>query len=158
MKLYMLQPEVAGWVGGNSVITNLDEIKSGKDKVHEVSHLEYQFDTWLGDELLAAYSGFIVTESLAKDLTKAGLTGVKLTDVEISKSDVFKELYPNRRLPRFRRLIPEGRVELDKKHHARKWAGHDFCQTERAELVVTEQALNVLKKHKLDHCEIEELS
>ena len=155
--LFLLHPEVAGALGDNTVVANRIQLESGSAIVREITHLEYVFDGWLGDELLESYPCFIVTESLAADLTNANLLGLKLGSVEISISETFEELYPGRNLPAFRRLMPQGEVQITKKGKIRNWSQHDLCLTERAELVVSKRCLDVLQRHQIEQCEVQEL-
>lgn len=157
-ELFLLHPEVAGGWGPRTVVANRREIESGEAHVPVVTRCEYQFEGWLGDELLEAFPCFIATKSLAEDLERANLRGVGFDEVIISVSDTFKELYPRRKLPPFRRLIPKGTVELTSQRKIRNWSLDDLCLAQRAELLVSERALAILKKHKLDNCEVEEVS
>ena len=150
MKLFLLEPEVAGGFGENSVLIYEDK------RIKEVKHLHYEFEGWLGDDLLTTSPCFIVTESLANTIISSKLTGVRFDEVEVSQSDIFKELYTNKDLPSFKRLVPLGSVELEQ-GRVIKWIGQDFCLENRVDLVVTENALEVIKKHALQNCDITEL-
>ena len=57
MEYYLIEPEVAGGIGEHSVIDR----SSGKMVVRK---LHYEFDGWLGDELLESTPCFIVSERL----------------------------------------------------------------------------------------------
>jgi hypothetical protein len=155
--LLLLEPEVAGGFGPKTEVDRT-KIESGEAKVPEIGYLEYVFDGWLGDELLETFPCFIVTERLAADLKDAGLSGLRLGDVDVSKSGLFLDLHPDRELPPFRRLIPLGKVQLGEGGNVEEYSGHDLCMTERAELVVTERCLNVLRQHKIEHCEVTRLA
>ena len=156
--LYRLRPEVAGDWGPSTVVTNREAIESGQDTTWDVAFLEYRFITWLGDELLTAHPCYIVTDGLADHLASAGLTGVAFSDVKISRAGIVDDLNPDRKLPPFRRLVPTGRVRQDEDGTVRSWTGDDVSLTERGDLVVTERCLEVLRLHRIDHCEIEPLT
>jgi hypothetical protein len=155
--LHMLHPEVAGGVGAATVIDNHAALRAGRARVPKVSRLEYTFEGWLGDELLEAFPCFIITEKLGTSLMNSGLTGITLEDTWVSRSELFRELYPRRRLPPFKWLVPQGRVTIPRKGRFTDWSGHDFCVTESAQLVVSGRALEALQLHKIEHCEFSRL-
>jgi hypothetical protein len=99
-----------------------------------VSHLHYVFDGWLSDEVLEGFPCWIVTESLARRIREAGLTGVDFGDVEVSAGDTFLELYPGRTLPAFVRLLPTGIARTD-----------DFGVGSDHRLVALEKALAIIR-------------
>ena len=82
-EVFLLEPEVAGGLGKNTVIDQ--GVRSAPR--HEPS---YEFDGWLGDELLETFPSFIVTQRLAKRIVDAGLTGLELGAVEVSVSQQFQ--------------------------------------------------------------------
>lgn len=133
MKFYVIEPEIAGGFGKNTVIDRT----SGKMVIQK---LHYQFDGWLGDELLESTPCYIASERMAREIELAMLTGVKFDNVEITMSEQFKELYPNRQLPKFIWLKVEGSFGRD-----------DFGVASRLRLVVSERALEVLKRIGLLH-------
>jgi hypothetical protein len=141
MSFYRLEPEVAGGWGTNTVFTRIP----GKPVV--VHKLHYHFDGWLGDELLASSLCYIVTQRLADEIQDAQLTGVGVADVEVTTSEQFRELYPERELPRFLWLKVVGKVGKD-----------DFGLDEQHRLVVSERALQVLKGTSLDNCDVSDYS
>lgn len=128
MNYYIVEPEVAGGFGEH---TDIDR-SSGK---MVVAKLHYQFDGWLGDELLESTPCYIVSEKLAHEIEMAHLTGVQFDEVKVTTSDQFKELYPNRQLPRFVWLKVEGKPGHD-----------DFGIAPGLRFVVSEQALQLLKR------------
>lgn len=133
MDYYVVEPEVAGGFGDRTII----DWSSGK---MEVKKLHYQFDGWLGDELLESTPCFIVSERLAHEIGLKQLTGVTFADVEVTVSDEFNELYPNQPLPKFVWLKLEGEPEKD-----------DFWLTSDLNLVVSERAILVLKDIGISH-------
>jgi hypothetical protein len=136
MRYLELCPEVAALgLGDNTVMDK---------SVHPpiVSHLHYEIDVWLGDDLLEAFPCFIVTKHLADALADAHLTGYELRDVEISTSDMFNELDSNIQLPPFVWLHVTGEPGQD-----------DLGLTGNATLVVSERTMSVLRTMQIDNCE-----
>jgi hypothetical protein len=135
MKHVVLEPEVAGAWGPNTLADT---------SVHPplVSRLHYEFDDWLGDELLESFPCFIVTARLGAELERARLTGFVLDDVEISVSENFEELDPDATLPPFRWLRISGE------------AGQaDFGVASDQRLVVSDRALAILERFQLQNAE-----
>lgn len=137
MKFYKLDPEVAGGWGANTAFTRT----LGKPLV--VHRLHYQFDGWLGDELLESSPCFIVTQRLADLLQRRELSGYELKGVEISTSEIFRDHFPERQLPQFAWLDVTGKVGVD-----------DFSVDVDGRLVVSESALDALKAMQLENCEV----
>lgn len=155
--LFLLRPEVAGGWGEKTVVANQSEIQSGAATIPVITRLEYVFDDWLGDELLESFPCFTVTEMLADKLQQNALTGLKFSEVLISVSELFEDINGAdgfSRLPPFVRLEPQGRVAFDAEYKVLNWTGDDFCLSEKADLIVTEKALAVLKKSNLNQCDI----
>ncbi|AMA72257.1 hypothetical protein P4S93_17595 [Aneurinibacillus thermoaerophilus] len=145
MNLYLLEPEVAGGHGEQTIYEDGDFDK--------VKFLHYEFYGWLGDELLESTPCFIITSSLAKELVAANLTGYKLTNCLITTSEEFEDSSPDTELPEFKQLIPLGKVTTeDNTYHF--WSGEDFCLSENNSLVVTQNALSILQSHTLNQCSI----
>ena len=136
---FYIEPEVSGGFGDNSVIDTT---------VHppKVYKLHYQFDGWLGDELLESFPCFIISEALAQELEREHLSGFTLEDVEVTKSEQFEELYPRKALPKFFWLQVKGSAARD-----------DLGVAEDHRLVVSESALNTLRKGKIEEADIEEI-
>ncbi|MBY8259298.1 hypothetical protein KW530_21605 [Vibrio fluvialis] len=135
---FYIEPEVSGGFGDNSVMDTT---------VHppKVYKLHYQFDGWLGDELLESFPCFIISEALAQELEREHLSGFTLEDVEVTKSEQFEELYPRKALPKFFWLQVTGSAAQD-----------DLGIAEDHRLVVSESALNTLRKGKIEEADIEE--
>ncbi len=134
---WLVSPEVAGELGDNTIMDT---------SIHPpvVSHFHHRFEGWLGDDLLEVFPCFLVSSALAKALEEAGLVGFSMDDVEVSTSPEFQELYPGRTLPEFRWLKITG-----------KDRDADFCLTPNFRLEVSSRALEVLRKFKIAHAEIE---
>lgn len=131
----ILEPEVAGGWGRRAVADTTTHPP-------RVSALHYEFDGWLGDELLESFPCFIVTHRLAERLAAGGLTGFRRAPVEVTRSEQFECLYPGRELPAFEWFQVIGAAGLD-----------DFGLTADHRLVVSERALGALKAGQLRHCE-----
>jgi hypothetical protein len=133
---YRLSPEVAGHWGEHTI---------KDDSVHppKVDRLHYEFDGWLGDELLTSIATIIVTDRLRKKIEAATLSGYAFDTVETSVSDQFVELYPGVSLPPFSRLKITGTAGKD-----------DFGMGDDHHLVVSPHALTVLQSCTFKQCEI----
>ncbi|GAA3989181.1 hypothetical protein GCM10022247_04620 [Allokutzneria multivorans] len=136
MKYYTVEPEVAGDFGDNTVFDRTVQPAA-------VTRLEYRFTNWLGDAILECTPCFIVTETLAEAIATAGLSGARFDDVEIS-------------------LSPEGEELIEEPLPAWKWLrftgaphGDDFG-LDKSMLVVSEQALKLLREHGLEYADVEE--
>ncbi len=125
---YIIEPEVAGGWGEQTEFTRTP----GRPVV--VHKLHYEFDGWLGDELLESSPCFIATERMAVALQQAQLTGFGFDNVVVSMSGQFEDLYPGRDLPKFVWLRVVGSAGKD-----------DFGLTSDLRLVVSVRALSVLK-------------
>ena len=127
MKYYQVEPEVAGGIGEHSLIDR----SSGKMVVRK---LHYVFDDWGSDVLVESCPCFIVTESAKKKLQSIGATGIRFDKVEVTTSELFQELVPDLKLPKFVWLQIEGIPGQD-----------DFGIGKAPGLVISERALEVLK-------------
>jgi hypothetical protein len=138
MKYFYVEPEVAGGLGENTVMNS---------NVHPplISRLHYHFDGWLGDVLLESFPSFIVTEVAKQKLQSAAVTGAKFDEVEVTTSEQFQELYPNRPLPKFVWLRVEGKPGRD-----------DFGMAEDGRLVVSEKVLEALQDLGISHALVTE--
>ena len=143
MTYYLLEPEVAGEIGENSIIS----YENGMIK--EVKYLEYCFMGWLGDELLTSTPCFIVSRAVQEEILAENLTGIQFEEITMSFSDEFEELYEGEAVPEFVRIICENSYESN--------IGNltlDFYMNEYKDLIVSEKALAVFKRHKLNNCDI----
>jgi len=137
MQYFYVEPEVAGGLGENTLMDRT---------VHPpiVSKLHYEFDGWGGDALLESFPCFIVTEGAKKKLQSVGLTGIAFDKALVTTSDLFQEIYPNRKLPKFVWLQVVGRPGQD-----------DFGIAKDLRLVTSERALNVLEGHGISNAVVE---
>jgi hypothetical protein len=135
---WILEPEVAGGLGEGTIIDR-------QSHPPIVSRLHYGFQGWLGDELLATFPCYIVTERVHQALMHLGTTGCAFDRVQVTTEYPFDELYPKRQLPPFSWLKITGRAGVD-----------DFGLSADHRLVVSSRVLRCLKEFPLAHCEIEE--
>lgn len=156
MNLYMLEPEVAGEIGENTIYDNFDDVRY-RGAYPKISKLHFIFSGWLGDEIIESTPCFIVSDELKRKIEKSELNGYKFQDVEISLSDEFMEIYPDRDMPEFKRLIPNGSVSVDGETY-NKWSGEDFNLSDKSYLVVSEKALDILNEHNIENCDLYKLS
>ena len=130
MNYYYIEPEVAGGWGKNTVFQR----SPGSPTV--VHKLHYEFNGWLGDELLESTPCFIVSQRMAHEIEEAELTGASFDEVEVTTSDQFRELYPDRKLPEFLWLKIVGKAGVD-----------DFGISADGRLVVSEMALRMVQSN-----------
>ncbi len=137
MTYYYLEPEVAGGTGPHTVMDV---------SVHPplVSKLHYYFDGWLGGAILESFPCFIVTIPAQRALQAMKATGVTFDRVEISKSDFFNEVNPNRELPEFVWLKVHGKAGRD-----------DFGIAPDLRLVVSQQVLDLFERLGLSDADVE---
>ena len=128
MKWFYVEPEVAGGLGVKTILERT---------VHPpiITKLHYEFDGWLGDELLTSFPCFIITENGKLKLQAAQLTGARFDRVEVTTSEQFQELYPGRELPRFVWLRVEGKPSVD-----------DLGISPDGRLIVSEKTLETLRE------------
>ncbi|WP_411334002.1 hypothetical protein ACK1LH_19385 [Metabacillus indicus] len=152
MKLFFIEPEVAGGHGNQSIYgTEQDILTDGISG--RIKFLHYEFQGWLGDDLLEATPAFIVSHKLKAELMSSTFTDFKLEECQITVSDALKELDYAKKIPPFTRLIPFGKIRIDGERFE-NWSGHHFCMSSKGELVVTQEALDLLKRVSLNHCDI----
>jgi hypothetical protein len=156
MKLYFLEPEVSGGHGEHTIYGTEEDIAiegiSGK-----VKYLHYEFEGWLGDDLLESTPAFIVSSNLGTELENSDFSDYKLEKCLITTSDDFKEMYPNKNIPEFSRFIPLGKIEVEGDNF-KNWSGDHVCLSPKGELVVTQDALDFFKRVSIDNCFITTLT
>ena len=137
MAFYYVEPEVAGGLGQNTVLD---------PDVHPptVIKLHYKIINWLGDALLESFPALIITREAADALNKTGASGFECRDVELTVSESFREIYPERVLPEFLWLSVTGEAGRD-----------DLGIADDSRLVVSDRALNVLRTFGVDNALVE---
>jgi len=135
---HTLEPEVAGGFGDNSVLDTSSHPAL-------VTKLHCELDGWLGDDLLESFPCYIVTERLRSVIEKTEATGCSFDVVEVTMSEQFYDMYPNRRIPRFFWLKATGTPGTD-----------DFGVSTSNCLVVSDRVFQVMAtKSQLTNCEAE---
>lgn len=144
MKYFILEPEVAGGIGKKS------KILYKNSKIKEVVFLDYEFENWLGDDILTTHPCFIISESLCDVIRINDLKGYQLQKIDVSFSDFFSEVHSKKTLPNFIRLLPFPINEIDLIDKMLL----DFYLYKNTTLIVSEKALNILKKLNLSNANI----
>jgi hypothetical protein len=139
MNYYYVEPEVAGGLGGDTIMD-----RSKHPPV--VSYLHYEFDGWLGDALLERFPCFIITQAGRSKLESAAVTGVKFEPVKVSTSEEWRDFYPSKELPSFAWMQVGGNPGRD-----------DFGVGEKFRLVVSDRALRLLRELGIAHAKITEI-
>jgi len=138
---YQIEPEVAGGVGDKTI---------GNFQVHPpiIEYLNYEFDDWVGDDILETFPVYIVSDKLANILKISNLSGFELAFCEVSKAEIFHDLHPEGlELPPFFWLKIHGKAQKDD-----FGISEDFC------LVVSQKALEILQTCNLHYADIEEIT
>ncbi|PEJ48451.1 hypothetical protein CN692_23625 [Bacillus sp. AFS002410] len=130
MNLLLLEPDVAGGIDQNTIFS---QNQSGD--ASEVLYLHYEFEGWLGDEILETTPCFIITENLTNSILQSNLSGIKIENVEVSVTEEFCEWHPGLVLPKFNRLIPNGKITIEGNKYS-SWSGDDFSVSQKHHLVV----------------------
>lgn len=135
---YTLRAEVAGGLGPQSVLDTTTTPPV-------VSRLHYDFVSWLGDDIVAAFPCSIVTNALAQAIVDEGLSGAQIDEVIVTKNPHFERFFPDTAaiLPEWKWLRPTGEP-----HES------DFWQDEQGILIVSESALKLMRKFSLENCRI----
>lgn len=138
MDYFALEPEVAGELGEHTVMDT---------SVHPpvVTRLHYEIGYgWGGDELLESFPCYIVTETIADRLISASLSGFRVEDAEVTLTEDAVEEHVGEVVPRFRWLAVTGRPGID-----------DLGITDKAQIVVSARALDILRTGQLERCDLE---
>ncbi|RAU45522.1 MULTISPECIES: hypothetical protein [unclassified Pseudomonas] len=137
---FFIEPEVAGGLGDGTVMDTGSHPPI-------VSRLDYKFEGWLGDEILESFPCFIITKSLGQKHSSKILSGFRLAPVQISKSEVFFNIHGHQELPEFVWFQVTGDAGAD-----------DFGIAEDHRMVVSENALAVLRTAQMNHADFEHFS
>ena len=136
MNYFTLEPECPGVLGSQTAIDT---------STHPpiVSKLHVEFDTWHGSDLIESFPCFCVTNDLRNRIDASGLQGYAFDSAKVTVSEIFKELYPECKLPIFYWLRVCGVAGKD-----------DFGLSGEHRLIISEATLHVLGKGKLSECRI----
>jgi len=126
MEYKYIDPEVSGGIGDKTVLDN---------SVHPpiVQDLHYEFDGWLGDDIIESFPAYLVTEKLKQKIENTNFTGYLFSDVLVTTSPVFKDIHPNTNLPKFYWLKVYGEAGVD-----------DFGIGIGNRLVISERVIDIL--------------
>jgi len=139
MDYFILEPEVAGELGPR---TEMDtDVRPPR-----VRRLHYVISDWLGDDLLESFPCFLIGRSVGETAKAEGLTGFDLDPAEVTLSPEAEELLGNQ-VPEFCWL-----------QVAAKAGSADFGLTPKAQLVVSQRALDILRGETLENCGINSYS
>ncbi|MBG6136069.1 hypothetical protein [Longispora fulva] len=108
-----------------------------------VSALEYVISDWLGDDLLECFPCHLASDRLADAIELSGLTGYRIDQVRVTLSPQAEEALEGTPLPAFRWLIAIGVAGVD-----------DFGATAKGEIVVSDDALNLLRSFTIQNCDV----
>lgn len=136
---HRFEPEVAGGLG-----PGIDyDPRRGAEPL--VGPLHYEFAGWLGDDIVTTSGYWIVTGRLADALRESPLTGYELGEVVVTTEEQFDMFYSHLDLPRdWKRLIPTGTEE----------GGEDFVLETVVDLLVSDAALELLRRFTIDDADI----
>jgi hypothetical protein len=139
MRYFTLEPEVPG---------GIDEECEGDFSARppRIDKLVMYFDDWLGGDLLTSHPVFFVTQEMASRIGAAKLSGYESAPMNVKRSELFEDLHEDAplTLPKFVWLKVSGAPGVD-----------DFGVTSKGTtLVVSDQALSVLKRGSLNHCDV----
>lgn len=91
---YLVEPEVAGGLGANSVVdTTTTPIT--------VTTLHYAVDGWLGSELLESWPVWVATDHFVDTVSAAGLTGYTTAPAQVDLTPQGQDALAGRQLPHF---------------------------------------------------------
>jgi hypothetical protein len=134
---YILEPEVAGHFGKAAIVDT-----SVRPPV--VTTFHYELDGWLGDDLLETISCFIVTDRMRSAIERIARVGYEFGFVQATTSEQFRELYPDRQIPKFWWLKVTGKAGKD-----------DIGLSTDNRLVVRAEVLEQMKEDcQLENCDI----
>lgn len=122
-----LDAEVAGGLGPGINYNHMREPAL-------IGPLHYEFDGWMGDDIVTTAGFWLVTDRLARALQASDLSGYELAEVVVTKTSQFEHFYPGRELPTWQRLIPTGSVE----------AGDDIALVDWNDLLLSDKAMALL--------------
>jgi len=135
MNYYLIKPEVAGGYGDDTVCDTRPIV------VHK---LHYEFFGWMGDDLITSFPSFIASDRLVRLILENHLTGTAIADVKVTFSREYFSSFKKAEVPFFHWLKIEGTA-----------GSEDFGYSPKRRLVVSEKALEVLRKVNIHQADIE---
>lgn len=137
MKYYLLEPEVPGELGPNTVMDT-------KPHPPIIEQLEIVINGWLGDDLFECFPVFYVTDIIVDILNDDNFSGYRIKNMKCIVTENYKAFHPSRKFPKVSWLEVSGKAGKDDLGLA------DNC------LVVSERLLKILQKHSsISNCDIE---
>jgi hypothetical protein len=154
MKYFHIEPEVVGGAGHGTLMDR---------SVHppNVSKLRFEFDFWPHDALVEGFPCWLVAAPAMERIKAAGFTGVRAAAAEITTSDLFQSLNPNRQLPKFLWLKVEGTPchdDFGVSKVSRTIASDLIIKTRLFSLVISDRALKILQELGIAHASIYEFT
>jgi hypothetical protein len=128
---FALEPHVAGELGSK---TKLDPTTHPPS----VEELHYVFDSAESDDIVETFPVFLVSPRLAASIASRELTGARFAAVQCSLREP-----TDAAIPAYRWLQIVGHPGLD-----------DFWLTHEHRLVVTQAAMDALREHRLEYCDV----
>jgi hypothetical protein len=148
MNYYILDPEVPGGMGSDTVI----QPSSDNSFLWHVDSLHIEIAGWMGDDLLQNHPCHMVTDRLKKALEVSDLSGFEIAKMKVTvdeQSLMFRDsLFTSWPLPPIHWLKITGIAGID-----------DFgltAPTAPIDFVVSARAMNLLRSFQLESCEISE--
>lgn len=129
MTYRVLEPAVDGHLGEATVMDH--SVSPAR-----VVSLEFAFDDWFGDEILACHPIFVATVAMVGRFAESGLSGYRVKPVHISTSELFDEWRSVKdiaELPSFVWLEVHGFAGSD-----------DLGMSAQRELVISQRAFEIL--------------
>jgi hypothetical protein len=174
-QFFQLDPEVPGNEGPGTIVANMPQLQAGLAFVPEIKHLEFQFDAWLGNDIVQTSPCYLVSDVLAEAMKQSELLGYRLQAITVSTTDVldrWQSEMVERPIPPFVRILMDGRIKIKGDREVISWSGHDICLGERTDwvppetpeqtlanpppyaLVITERAFEIFRNFQIDNCDI----
>lgn len=124
---FVIEPEAAGGLGPQTVMDRT---------VHppRILTLHYEFQDWLGDQLVESFPCYLMTRELASRIEHSGLSGAAFHSATVTLGEQFLQINSEGRLPEFLWMKVHGVCGVD-----------DFGIGKDYRLVVSSRALDVLK-------------
>lgn len=140
MKYFYIEPEVAGEIGGNTILD---------PSVHppHVDRLHYEFNIWPADGLVETFPCLCARKDVADALKSAAVTGIEYRKMEVSTTDDVADDNPDRVLPPFIWLHVVGVAGND-----------DFGIGPDLRFVISERSLDIARPFGLEYADIEPIA
>lgn len=138
---HLVEPEVAGQLGDRTVLDT--SVYPPAVCADPEDGLEYRFADWLGDALIESSPVWLATAALADELASRAMVEIHPEPVTATADPEERDVS---RLPRWRWLRITGRLF---QNHVSISADH--------RLVVSQQALDILREHGVEHATVEPL-